>query len=267
LFAFGFFPGKTAMKVSPLALGLALLALFATDSSAHRRGFVHTYEYQTLPEGETELEWWNTQVNDGDVDRYEMQIEFEHGLTDRWDIAIYHTLRQTNGPDAASSEPFRFVKTKLETRYRFAERGEKPVDTLVYFEVAKEFGETKWEIEPKLILARDIGSQGTLALNLIPEFEIEEEIEANGDEKLELEFEPGWALAYGVEMSPKWRWGGEFFGGIAHIGESNETVSMWAGPTLSLAPSPDVWLSGTAAFGLNDDSADFSFRFIIGIGL
>jgi hypothetical protein len=257
----------TAMKAQHFALSLAILALIAADASATRRGFVHTYEYQTEPKGETELEWWNTQVSDGDTDFYEMQIEFEHGLTDHWDMAIYHTLRQTNGPDEMSSSPFQFVKTKVETRYRLAERGEKFMDTLLYLEVAKEFGETKWEIEPKLVLAKDIGASGTFALNLIPEMEIEEEVEENGDEKLELEFEPGWAMGYSVELSPRWRLGGEFFGAIEHMGEDNEETKMWLGPTVSVAPSHSFWITSTAGFGLNDDSADFSFRFIVGVGL
>ena len=74
-------------------------------------------------------------------------------------------------------------------------------------------------------------------------------------------------MAYGVEMSPKWRFGGEFFGEIEHIGDANEEVKMWLGPTLSVSPSEAVWLTGTAAWGLNDDSDDFNFRFILGIGL
>lgn len=240
-------------------LSLLVLLLVAGTASAHRRGFVHTYEYQTLPKGDTELEWWNTQIHDGESDAFQMQIEFEHGLTDHWDVAIYHVLEQVD------DESLHFTKTKLETRYRLGERGEKLLDTLLYFEVAKAFGEKKWEFEPKLILAKDFGAS-TVALNLIPEIELEEEMEPNGETELEMEFEPGWALGWSFEKSPRLRFGAEYFGHVEDPGDTGE-VSAWAGPTISFAPASEIWLTTTAAFGLNDRSEDFNLRFILGIGL
>jgi hypothetical protein len=255
-----------------LAGGL-LLALFLAGltqpASAHRRSFVHTYEYQTVPKGETELEWWSTQSRtesgDDGVSNLELRIEFEHGITDRWDMAIYNVLKQSEGPIEADNKGMHFAKTKLETRYRLAERGDRPVDTLLYLEVSKAFGEAEWEVEQKLVFSRDIG-KSKLALNLISEVELEKELEESGEEEFELEYTPAWAFGYTTELSPRLMMGFENYGKVTDFGGSHAVLSA-IGPTVSVAPSANVWLSATAAFALNDRSDHFNFRFILGIGL
>lgn len=253
--------------------GSLLLALFLAGltqpAAAHRRAFVHTYEYQTVPKGETELEWWSTQSrtdsgSDG-VSNLELRIEFEHGITDRWDMAVYNVLKQSEGPIEADNEGMHFAKTKLETRYRLAERGDRPVDTLLYFEISKAFGETEWEVEQKFVFSRDLG-KSKLALNLISEIELEKELEESGEEEFEVEYTPAWAFGYTTAISPKLMVGFENFGKVTDFGGSN-AVKTAIGPTISLAPSSSVWLSATAAFALNDRSDHFNFRFILGIGL
>ena len=52
----------------------------ATFSHADRRSYVWTYQYMTLPEGFTELEFYQT-TKISDIEKWEYRIEVEHGIT------------------------------------------------------------------------------------------------------------------------------------------------------------------------------------------
>lgn len=248
-----------------LAIGaIASAAVLGSHGTAHadRRAFGYTYEYNTMAEGGLDLELWNTQSRstfDGGAPALEWKAEVEYGLTDHWDVALYQTFGQ-DGRDGA----FGYRDTSVETRYRFAERGQWPVDVLVYLEVAKGFGATAWEVEPKLILARDFGKL-SVNLNLVPEIEIAKHFEAGATEgEIEPELEPGWALGASYELSPRWKLGAETFG-QADLEDSE--VAAYAGPAVSWAPSSKLWIASTAAVGLNDEADAFALRFVVGLGL
>lgn len=235
--------------------GLAALTLAPSGARADRRAFTHTYEYMTMPRGDLELELYNTQTEDFDLDTsdFELQLEVEYGITERWDVSLYQVIRQ------GTDDPLHYAKTKVRTRYRFAERGEWPVDVLAYFEVAKPFGEAEVELEPKLILARDFGPVTTV-LNLIGEVEI-------GDET---ELVPGFAFGATYEIAPPIKVGAEVYGELeeevsATGDESHELVAM-AGPAVSWAPSPKLWLASTVAFGVTEAAADLEVRAILSLG-
>jgi hypothetical protein len=249
-----------------LAVPVVAISLVGGAAHADRRAFTHTYEYMTMPDGDTELEFYNTHTRpemgeDRDAG-FEWQLEIEHGLTERWDLSLYTVFAQ----DAAEGAPFRYDATKLRTRYRFSERGMSVLDTLLYFEVAKQFGENTWEFEPKLVLARDFG-KFTAAANAIGEVELEEEVEmSTGNSEMALAFEPGWAAGLTYEAVPQFKLGLETYGAVESPGDENE-VEAWAGPALSWAPSPRLWLATTAAFGLTGHSDELVMRFILGLGL
>src|SRR5438034_334392 len=134
---------------------LLVIALLAPAAHADRRAFIRTYEYQTMPKGGLDLELWNTQARprwDDAATGQEWKLETEYGITDHWDLAIYQIFSQDPGG------PFAYSATSLESRYRFAERGELPVDVLAYMEVNKPLAEDGVELEWKLILAKDFGS-------------------------------------------------------------------------------------------------------------
>ena len=74
-------------------------ALLVVPAIAHadRRAFTFTYEYPTQPQGNIEVELWNTQVrdglgDDGGTSAVEQQIEIEYGITDRTSISLYQTI-------------------------------------------------------------------------------------------------------------------------------------------------------------------------------
>jgi hypothetical protein len=243
------------------AAGLAALLLAATPAAADRRSFTRTYEYMTMPEGETELEIYTTQskttFDNPSPKEFELMLEVEHGLTERWDFSIYHVFKQSTGPAPEDESPFHFDEIKLRSRYRFAERGELPVDLLAYGEIIKVFGEGVWEAEAKAIIARDFDKL-TAAVNLIGEVKF-------GPSVPEAEVEAGYAAGLTYEAVPEWKLGVESWGGfeVEHTDEFAASV----GPAVSWAPASTLWIATTAGFGVTDYADDFSVRAIIGMDL
>jgi hypothetical protein len=234
---------------------LSTLVALAPAAHADRRAFGHTYEYQTMPQGGLDLEIWNTQTRpdlSSAENAFELMLEIEYGITDHWDLAFYQIFAQDVGGSLG------YDATALETRYRFAERGEWPIDTLAYFEIVKPLGKDAVELEGKAILARDFGPF-TLNANLIAELLV-------GDETY---FIPGWAVGLSYEPTPAWRLGVETLGEYAEPESkgAERHVVAWAGPSLSWAPSPKLWITGSAVFGLTEASDDLMARLIFGISL
>jgi hypothetical protein len=238
---------------------VALIIMVPGLARADRKSFSYTYEYATLPEGQTELEIWHTEARDtwkaNTSESFEEKLEIEHGITDHWDMSMYTVLAQSTQP----GDEFHLDAVRVESRYRFADRGEWPVDTVAYLEVAKDFGTSLYEIEAKGIFARDF-DKVTVAGNVIGEVTL-----GNNVPKTELDI--GWAAGATYEVTPKVRLGVETWGG-----HEDETTRWAVGPALSLAPSSKFWLVGTAGFGLadtvgTDDFAGtaFSARVIMGL--
>jgi len=247
-FTFVFTGDNSTMMRATVLLCVVLASL---PARADRRSFGYTYEYQTMPEGGLDLEIWATQIRPqfGDAATgFQLQLEVEYGITDHWDLAFYQVFAQGPG----DTDAFVFDATKIETRYRFAERGEWPIDVLAYFEIVKPLREDAVELEAKAILARDVGPV-TFALNLIGELALGSDVH----------FIPGWSLGATWEVVPAFHIGAETFG------ERNEdaTIHAWAGPAVSWAPSPKLWVTAFVGFGLTNNSEDFLGRLVLGISM
>lgn len=232
--------------------------LSASIAFADRRSFTNTYEYATTPEGHTEVELWHTQSRDtwdsGSPQRFQQQVEIEHGITDHWDAALYTAFSQVAASNPDIAQPFGLDAVRLESRYRFAERGEWPVDTVAYLEVSKDFGKGIYELEGKAIVARDF-EKLTVAANVIGEVEL-------GHDVPEPEFELGFAGGATYEVSPKLRLGAETWGGF-----SEDATKVSIGPAIGLGLSPGFWLALTTGLGLTDASDKLSGRLIMGLAL
>lgn len=243
-----------------LTRGIVVFAVIfcCATASADRRSFTRTYEYTTTPEGKTEVELWHTQSRDtwdsASPQRFQQQVEIEYGITDHWDAAMYTAFSQVAAKNEDVAEPFGLDAVRLESRYRFAERGEWPVDTVAYLEVSKDFGKGVYEIEAKAILARDF-DRFTVAANLIGEVEL-------GHDVPETEAVFGFAGGATYEVTPVVRLGAETWGAI---GEYGTQVSV--GPAIGLGLSPGFWLALTTGFGLTEDSDRLSGRLIMGLAL
>jgi hypothetical protein len=237
---------------------LTTAVVLGTAGAAHAdlRSFTETYEFATTPAGRTAVEIWHTQgrfTNDASSPQFvENILELEHGITDRWDIAFYQVFEQVTGE--MDAEAFHFAETKLETRYKLAERGEWPVDTLLYLEVAKEFGESEYELEGKVIGARDF-DRLTVAANAIVEVKVGKDVD-------ETEPEFGWAVGATYEIHPKLRLGAETWGEA-----EEDELALAAGPAISIAAASNFWVAFTAGFGLTDEAEGFRARAIVGIEL
>ncbi len=245
-----------------------VLAGFSGLARADRRSFLETYEYMTMPEGDVELEFWNRQQRDSfaaDAARsFSLELELEYGISSHWDIALYQMFDQSMDPaDPTAGSTFGYEGTKIETRYRLGERGTYPVDTVLYLEVVKEFPTDVWEVEPKIILARDFGPV-TAALNVAAGIEVKHQLDMAGSSEVEAELEPNWAFGLTYEISPVIKVGAETFG-KADLEDSD--VTAFAGPSVSWAPSSKIWIATTAALGLTDDSPRYQLGFIAGVGL
>lgn len=244
-------------------LGLVATLAWPSVAAADRRAFTRTYEYMTMPKGETEIEIYTTQSQeswkDTSPESFQLQLEIEHGITERWDISLYHVFDQSTGDGTATDpgEALHLSELKLRTRYRFAERGELPVDTVAYLEAIKAFGASVYALEAKAILARDVGL-ATVALNPVAEFKF-------GGDVAETEIELGWAAGATYEVSPSLKVGAETWGKF-EVEEPGE-VGIAAGPALSWAPSQSLWVTTTVGFGLNDNTDRFSVRGLLGMHL
>jgi hypothetical protein len=248
------------MRQPSICIVVAAMFTMVSEARADRRLFTTTYEYKTLPEGQTSLELWHTESRDTwdntTPQRLEHRLEIEHGLTEHWDASLHTVFGQVAGGTVAGvttdSEPFHLAEMKLESRYRFADRAELPVDMLVAGEVAKAFGESVYKAEVKGIFARDF-DKVTVALNVVAAIGF-------GKDAGETESEFGWAAGATYEMHPKLNVGVETFGKIEHDGAS-------LGPIIAIAPHSSFWLTFTAGFGLTDEAPAMSGRLLLGVEL
>lgn len=232
------------------ALFAAPLVLVAQVAHADRRAFTQTYEYMTMPENDTEVELYSDQARVAHAHEFGLELEIEHGITERWDAALYAVFSQ--GQDSA----LRFDAAQLETRYRFAERGDWPVDVEVYGEGAKDFGAQRYRGEGRVILERDFDKLAAV-VNLVGEDTFGPDVATN---QLEL----GWAGGLSYEAWPELKVGAESWG--AFDAKDTSTLTAYAGPAVSWAPSTSLWATLTPGFRVDDTAAkDYDVRVAIGL--
>src|SRR5689334_8252459 len=90
---------RVRMRITIGLSSFLALALLSTAARADRRTLIRAYEYMTQPKDNLELEIWNDieAPKDGGFDNASTvhRIELEYGITDHWDIALYHVFAQT----------------------------------------------------------------------------------------------------------------------------------------------------------------------------
>ncbi len=240
---------KPMRSVLPSAITWLLLFVLPTVVFADRRGHVWTYEYMTLPKGGMELEYYlTTKVPDASnysaKNTWEHQLEFEYGITNHWDVALYQHWQQTN---TTMEDKFEYTGTKLRTRYRFSEKDIYPVDVLVYLEYKRPDGSQPDDsLEGKLILAKDLG-KFNLAYNQI----LEQPLRQPDPPVHE------YSAGANYEFHPAFKAGVESHGNYS-------SSKYYLGPTLSVA-SERFWLAFGVLAGLNNRADDIRSRLIAGI--
>ena len=229
-------------------LSLALAATAAQTSFADRRAYVWTYEYQTMPKGHAEVEYYLTQernnIEKAKPSTWKHWVELEYGVTDHFDVSMYQQFKQSN---TTSSNTFEYDGFKLRSRYRISEKGKLPLDTLLYLEYIRNDNLEKANVmEGKVILAKDI-----YGFNIAYNQVFKQELEEGG--KTEHEYAAGINYA----LTPRLKIGAESKGNYTDR-------KYYIGPTVSWSASR-FWVSAGAVGGLNSRSDDLQARLIVGV--
>ncbi len=144
---------------------LFIFLLNSPSAFAHREDYLNeTLVFVTLEKGEIEPEYWFDlgRHSDTKIDFIRHHVAVEYGITDQWMVDGRVTLE-----DEEHEKPD-FKSGRFETRYRFGEEGENPIDVAISGEVnteRDEEGSQQPGIEPRLILSKDF-DQLNLTLNL-----------------------------------------------------------------------------------------------------
>lgn len=239
---------KSLLVVFILGIVFGVTAFSYADS----RSYVWTYEYQTMPKGMWELEYYFTSVvpklEESSVNTLKPQLELEYGITSHWDVAMYQMYKINNKETETDSKYDGF---KIRTRYRFGEKGQFIVDPLIYLEYIRDpdFHQPN-VIEGKLVLAKDIG-----ALNISYNQIFERNLDQRGKTASE------YAAGVSYQVMPALRLGIESKGSYSQ----RETA---LGPTLSWSGSlfgKNLFVDLGAAWGVNKRTDDLQARMIVGI--
>lgn len=250
----------------------AVLAFTSGTADANPRPLPFSYPHATLSDGHFEIEQYvdmsPVRVEREDDDgtravtgmRYDMQTEFEYGVTDRVEVSWYFVYRQ----GASSGTPsLRFQGVKQRARVRLNDAGEWPVNVGLYAETAQYHHEL--EFEEKILLSRRFGR-----FDVVANLWVEQEYKFQDDE-WEYLYNPTFGVT--AELSPKLIVGAEYW----TRGEFKEADEgrHYAGPTF-LVQEGEYFLSLGAyarldALGksaeIGDSYGKVWVRAIIGIGL
>ncbi len=230
---------------------VALVLLFVVPNSfADRRKYVWTYQFTTIAEGASELEFYQTTKLDI-TNKWEYRIEVEQGVTPNMDLAVYQIFSQNEG------EALKWDAFQVRTRYKLAQYGELFMDPLLYLEYQRKTDlKLKNKFEAKLILAKDI-EKTNISFNPVYEF-----FWGPGDPIHEVGFDagvsyaPSYRISFGMESTSRYKF----------LNDEDNEFGSYFGPTVSYATGNTFFTVGYA-WGLTDESNDARVRFIMGIGL
>ncbi len=235
-------------KVMSVLVIFAFLLSLAHNSYADKRSYVWTYEYQTMPKGHGEIEYYLTEeqksIKKAKPNTWKHWVELEYGVTNHFDISMYQQFKQSNG---VSSNTFEYDGFKIRGRYRILEKDKLPVDTLLYLEYIRNDNLDKPNVlEAKVVIAKDIWNFN-LAYNQI----FKQELASGG--KTDHEYAAG--ISYPITPS--------FKIGLESKGNYTDR-KYYVGPTVAWSSSK-FWVSAGVVGGLNKRGDDLQARLIVGI--
>ncbi|MFZ5801451.1 MAG: hypothetical protein ACOY3D_08800 [Candidatus Omnitrophota bacterium] len=231
-----------------ILVGLGIMFFAASVGWADNRAYVWTYEYMTMPKGSSEIEYYFTaEVPDrrlSNKNTLKHWLEYEYGITPRWDIAIYQQFQNKNN---RSDHHFKYDGFKIRTRYRWAEKNVLPLDTLFYLEYKRSSDFSRPNaVEAKIVLAKDIGGFN-LSYNQIFERNLERVGKTDFGYAVGLNYALGRRLRAGIESKG-----------------SYSDKEFLVGPAISYRGNK-MWTAVGAVFGTNRNSDDLQTRLIVGI--
>ena len=243
----------------------------ATAAVADPRPFVFTTDAYPMGKGDWEYEQWITwrggRDSDKNFSRFDIRHEFEFGLADNFDLAVYFPEWRYEDSDAGTRTTFQ--GGSVEGVLYLLNPATDFVGLALYNEIG--VGEDFVKFEQKVIVHKDIGRL-TLAYNLVFETEVEGAFDDEEETELVGELKHTFGVSYA--LSPQWKLGGELFVESEYADWSDhEVTTVYAGPTLSYQGGrlgigdASWWITLTPAFQLTDeqDEADFYFRMLFGL--
>lgn len=232
---------KTIIKCSVFVgvLGWGASAL------ATPRPLPFTYPYETLDKGELEVELYGDMtpvqvpVDQADPTKghlwepwYQLQNEFEYGVSDRVELGFYQVFEGTPEPGGTNTMTLDGFKWRVRTR--LAEAGEWPVDVALYLELETMHDELS--LEEKVILAKRFGPFHWMA-NLWVEETLERPLDPSPPRQLDFIINPTTGITY--EVAPWFQPGVEYWArgelgtqGSTPLEIDSNRVHHFVGPTV-----------------------------------
>lgn len=260
---------SSVRAIGYVAALLAGLSGFSSAAWADPRPFVFSNDTYPMGRGDWEYEqhvtWRTDKDNEEGYDRVDFRHEFEFGLADNFDLAIYlPTWRIENSDERSGSH---FDSVDVEGIVYFSNPTTDFVGIGLYNEVG--VGEEELKFEHKLLVQKDIG-KWVFLYNLILETEVEGVFDDGDDEEdEETEVTGEIAHTFGVSYAvvPGWFLGGEAIVESEYADWSDyEQTTVYAGPAISYQGHENLWVTVTPTFQLTDeeDQANFRVRMIAG---
>jgi hypothetical protein len=232
------------------AMGVLTLCVV---SQATPRQLPFTYPYETLANGELELELYGDMTpvrvaaDPADPTKgnlwepaYVLQNEFEYGALDRVELGFYQVFEAN--PADGGSNTMQFDGFKWRVRTRLAEAEELPVDVGLYFELETMHDELS--LEEKVILAKRIG-----AVHWMANLWVEESWRRPYDDRVRsFHFILNPTTGMEFEVTPVFHPGIEYWArGEIDASAINDKVHHFVGPTVHLNFGKVWWTFGAYA--------------------
>ncbi len=269
-------------RISTIIL-MSFITFLTITTNAQDRHFAWTYESTTLPKGAIDIEPWVTFSAGGEnfYNSYENRIEFETGLTDRLQTAVYlntgqksFALTDADGEitGLGKSSSFSFSN---EWKLNILNPSVSPVGLGLYAEYGLSTDEI--ELEFKLLLDKKT-ARSIFSYNFVTELEFESEFEEEGGEgeiETEKEFIIENDLAYMYMIKPTLGIGLEARNHNEFSEGEMEHAVLFFGPTLFFSHNRFFaivnalpQLTNLKGSGLElDDHQKFSGRILLGFSL
>lgn len=242
----------------------AIFVVSSTVALADPRPFTFTTDTYAMGKGNFEYEQWVTwrhhREDEPGYDRIDFRHEFEFGIADNFDLAIYlpsWRYEDTNDNTGAS-----FDSIDIEGIFYFTNPRTDFMGLGLYNEV--KVGDDSLGFETKLLVQKDIG-RWTLAYNLILETGFEGVFDTDAENEIEGELKHTFGASYA--LTPTLLVGGEaFIESVYEDWSSYEKTAVYAGPVVSWQGHDHFWITVTALYQLTSESdePDFRFRMIAG---
>ncbi len=257
--------------------------LVVSVSRATPRPLPFTYNYETLGEGELEVEQYIDMVpvkvlNTGGTSAWlpasQFQTEFEYGITNHLELGLYVTLAPTaNANEFPHSAPplTEGNGAKERLRLRLFDEGVLPVDVDIYGELVQ--NEQEFELEAKLILQKRFGNL-RLSANVVVEHDF-----LFASREQDTVFDPSAGATYQVTpiFQPgidAWMW--SEFTNVTMVGAIpfNNQPNVYVGPAVLLNFGKLWWSTGAYLRVTNfshtmqpgvDSFGPLWFRMIVGL--